>query len=117
MKHASTNTVKCARKAAGAKAPTNQKNAAATRNLIAVACAEAGALAWPWPCDFAAGTGGTGLAAAGGGAASLRGGGGQVTLPSLMTVGPRLATSSMLALMTPSLVLHSSSVSRKRLVE
>jgi hypothetical protein len=45
----------------------------------------------------------------GGAAGSLGGGGGQVTSPSLITVRPRIASSSMLTLMTPSLVLHSSS--------
>jgi hypothetical protein len=54
---------------------------------------------------------------AGGGAGSFSGGGGQVTLPSLMTVRPRIASSSMLTLTTPSLVLHSSSVTRSRLFE
>ena len=57
---------------------------------------------------FAAGFGGAG--------ATFGAGGGQVTLPSLITVSPRMASSSMLTLMTPSFVLHSSSASRKRLV-
>ena len=69
-------------------------------------------------------TGGSGITAlagmaaglAAGGAGSLRGGGGQVMLPSLTTVRPRMASSSILTLMTPSLVLHSSSESRNRLV-
>ena len=53
---------------------------------------------------------------AAGGAASLGAGGGQVTSPFLMTVRPRMASSSMLTSMMPSLVLHSSSVRRNRLV-
>ena len=52
----------------------------------------------------------------GGGAACFSGGAGQVTSPSLMTVRPRMASSSMLTLTTPSLVLHSSSLRRNRLV-
>ena len=51
-----------------------------------------------------------------GGVGSVRGGGGQVMTPSLMTVRPRMASSPMLTSMTPSLVLHSSSVRRCRLV-
>src|SRR5437868_6255890 len=99
--------------AAGAFAPMNQKNTAATRNVIAVALADAGALAAP--CPFAAGAGG--LAAGFGGVAGTFGaGGGQVMLPSLITVSPRMASSSMLTSMTPSFVLHSSSARRKRLV-
>ena len=39
-----------------------------------------------------------------------------VTVPSLMTVRPRLASSSMLTWMAPSFALHSSSVSLKRFV-
>ena len=62
------------------------------------------------------GTGGGRLGAAGGAADSFGGGGGQVTSPSLMTVVPRITSSSMLTSMTPSLVLHSSSVRRSRLV-
>ena len=54
--------------------------------------------------------------AAAGAATGLGAGGGQVMLPSLMTVRPRMASSSMLTLMMPSLVLHSSSVRRNRLV-
>src|SRR5512137_208663 len=88
----------------------NQNSTAATRKVIAVLVPEAGALASP--CLGALGIAGL----AGGGAASLSAGGGQVTLPSLMTVRPRMASSSMLTLMTPSLVLHSSSVRRNRLV-
>ena len=64
---------------------------------------------------FGAGTGGfaTGL---GGAADSFGAGGGQVMRPSLITVRPRMASSSMLTLMTPSFVLQSSSASRNRLV-
>src|SRR5512145_974951 len=120
MKQASTNTVKCATKLAGALAPMNQKRIAAIRKMIAVARAEAGALASPWPWAFC----GTGfaaaavlpVAAAGGAAESLGGGGGQVILPSLITVVPRITSSSMLTLMFPSFALHSSSVRRSRLV-
>src|SRR4051812_13497432 len=99
--------------AAGACAPMNQKAIAATRNTIAVAFADAGALAAPWP--FAAGPGGF-AAGFGGAGASFGAGGGQVMRPALITVSPRIASSSMLTLMTPSFVLHSSSASRKRLV-
>ena len=56
------------------------------------------------------------LAAFAGAAGSLGGGAGQVTAPSLMTVRPRMASSSMLTSMTPSFVLHSSSVRRNRFV-
>src|SRR5664279_3701898 len=81
-------------------------------NMTAVRVAEAGALASP--CLGAL----TGMAAglAAGGAGSLRAGGGQVIVPSLITVRPRMASSSMLTLMTPSLVLHNSSATRNRLV-
>src|SRR5512145_3454086 len=72
---------------------------------------------WPWP-DFLAGAAAAAAGFAWGGAAgSLGAGGGQVISPSLMTVRPRMASSSMLTLMTPSLVLQSSSVTRNRLVE
>src|SRR6185503_6047630 len=90
----------------------NQKSTAPARNTIAMLLAEAGSLAAPWP--FAAGTGfAAGFAA---GAATFGGGGGQVILPSLITVRPRIASSSMLTSMTPSFFLHSSSATRKRLV-
>src|SRR5436190_13265122 len=112
MKQASTKTVKCAMNAAGAFAPMNQKSTAATRNVIAVAFADAGSLAAP--CPF--GAGGGFAAGLGAGADTFGAGGGQVTLPSLITVSPRMASSSMLTLMTPSFVLHSSSASRKRFV-
>src|SRR5689334_9342373 len=69
----------------------------------------------PWPWAFGAGAA-AGLAAAGGGAGTLSGGAGQVMAPSLMTVRPRMASSSMLTLMTPSLVLQSSSASLNRLL-
>ena len=101
-------------KAAGAFAPMNQNSTAATRNTIAVDFADAGAPAAPWP--LAAGTAGFGAAGLGSAAESLGGGGGQVTAPSLITVVPRITSSSMLTLMTPSFVLHSSSASRNRLV-
>ena len=60
----------------------------------------------------------TGAAAASGagGAGSLSGGAGQVISPSLITVKPRIASSSMLMMIWPSLALQSSSVSRNRLV-
>src|SRR5689334_4345396 len=99
--------------AAGAFAPMNQKRTAATRNVIAVAFADAGSLAAP--CPFAAGAGGF-AAGFGGAGATFGAGGGQVMLPSLITVSPRMASSSMLTLITPSFVLQSSSASRKRLV-
>src|SRR5512135_2288550 len=90
----------------------NQNRTAATRNVIAVLLPEAGPL--DSPCLGALGGITAGLAAAGSGCA--RGGGGQVMLPSLITVRPRMASSSILTLMTPSLVLHSSSASRNRFV-
>src|SRR3569623_3696665 len=103
MKQASTNTVKCARNDAGAYKPTSRNSNAPTPNVIASVLAAIGSLApWPWPLGAA--TGAAGLAA--GGAAILIGGGGHVTVPSLITVRPRIASSSMLTLMTPSLVLH-----------
>src|SRR5689334_25241745 len=71
---------------------------------------------WPWPPleDEADATGlAAGLAT---GAGTFGAGAGQVMLPSLITVSPRMASSSMLTLMTPSLVLHSSSARRNRLV-
>src|SRR3972149_670488 len=93
----------------------NQNSTAATANMIAVPVAEPGALLLPCPpCAFA-GTA-AGLATAGGAAESFGAGGGQVMLPSLMTVVPRRTSSSILTLMTPSLVLHSSSASRTQLV-
>src|SRR5262245_15137291 len=76
--------------------------------------AEVGSLGAPWPCAFAGAAGLAGGFAAG--AACLIGGAGQVTAPSLITVRPRMASSSMLTLMTPSFVLHSSSARRNRLV-
>src|SRR3954471_4804845 len=112
MKQARTNTVKCARKAAGALAPTNQNNAVAIKNTSAVVRADAGAPVSP--CFG----GGAGFAAGLAGAAATFGAGaGQVTAPSLITVRPRIASSSMLTLITPSLVLQSSSARRNRLVE
>ncbi|MDT4855483.1 hypothetical protein FQZ97_898390 [compost metagenome] len=69
---------------------------------------------WPWPLFFSA----TGAAAAlgAGGGACFSGGAGQVMAPSLITVRPRIASSSMLTIASPSLALHNSSVRRSRLV-
>src|SRR3989338_9231010 len=91
----------------------NQNSSAATPNMIASLLPAIGALLPPCPLGAV-----TGLAAAGlaGAAGSFGAGAGQVTVPSLMTVRPRMASSSMLTLMMPSLVLHSSSVRRNRLV-
>ena len=50
-------------------------------------------------------------------AGSFGAGAGHVTAPSLMMVRPRIASSSILTLMTPSFVLQSSSARRNRLVE
>src|SRR5688572_31787674 len=101
--------------AAGAYAPMNQNSAAATRNTMVVALADAGAP--PFPCDFAGALAAGGFAAGLAGAAeSFGGGGGQVIWPSLMTVVPRITSSSMLTLSRPSFALQSSSVSRRRLV-
>src|SRR6185369_3949122 len=102
------------RKAGGAYAPTNPNSAAATMNAIAVAFAEAGALAAP--CALGAGAGGFAAGFGGGAAESLGAGGGQVMLPSLTTVVPRITSSSMLTLNLPSFALHSSSLKRSRLV-
>src|SRR2546421_11486530 len=99
--------------AAGAYAPMNQKKMAPTRKTMAVVFADAGSLAAPWPLGAAAG----GLAAGFTGTTDGFGaGGGHVMLPSLITVRPRMASSSMSTLMTPSFVLHSSSASRNKLV-
>src|SRR4051794_33030920 len=100
--------------AAGAFAPMNQKRTPPTRNRIAVALADAGALAAP--CSVSARTGGF-AAGLGGAAESLGGGGGQVIAPSLITVVPRITSSSMLTLIAPSFALQSSSVRRSRLVD
>src|SRR5215213_2108594 len=103
------NTVKWVRNAGGAEAPMNQNKAEPTRNTIAVDLAEAGALAAPWPWAFA----GTAAAApdlaavAAGDGGSFGAGGGHVMPPSLMTVRPRMASSSMLTSMRPSFFLHS----------
>src|SRR5258708_6662151 len=113
MKQASTNTVKCSMNAAGACAPMNQNTVAPTRKTIAVAFAEAGALAAP--CPLGACTGGF-AAGFGGAAESLGAGGGQVILPSFTTVVPRITSSSMLTLTVPSFALHSSSVNLRRFV-
>jgi uncharacterized membrane protein YfcA len=80
--------------------------------------AEAGSPApCPWPDFFAGIADAAAGLALGGAAGSLGAGGGHVTSPSLTTVSPRIASSSMLTLITPSLVLQSSSVRRSRFVE
>src|SRR5438270_11612910 len=91
----------------------NQKRMAATRKTIAVARADAGAAEAPWPCAFGATAGGF-AAGLGGAAESLGAGGGQVTVPSLMTVVPRITSSSMLTLMGQAFCLQSSSASSRR---
>jgi len=68
----------------------------------------------PW-ADFFSAMGAAAAFGAGAGGA-FSGGAGQVTLPSLMTVRPRIASSSMFTTATPSLALHSSSIRRSRLV-
>src|SRR5688500_20045578 len=83
----------------------HQKSAAAIRNTIAVARPDAGGAASPW----ALGAGAFGGAFAGGAAESFGAGGGQVMLPSLTTVVPRITSSSMLTTMRPSFALQSSS--------
>src|SRR3972149_6016663 len=98
----------------------NQNASAATPKVTAVLVPEAGALLLPCPPFTFAGAA-AGLAAfapepAGGAAESFGAGGGQVMLPSFTTVVPRSTSSSMLTLMMPSLVLHSSSASRTQLV-
>src|SRR5450830_579864 len=108
------NTVKCDKNAAGALAPMSQNTTAATPNMIAMLLPEDGSLLWPCP-PLGLATTAAGLAAATGAATTLGAGAGQVMLPSLVTVRPRMASSSMLTLMMPSLVLHSSSVRRNRL--
>src|SRR5512135_506097 len=93
----------------------SNNNNAARPNITAVLVADAGAPPPPWPCaGDGAGFAAAGLVAAAG---SFGAGAGQVTTPSLMTVRPRMASSSMLTLMMPSLVLHNSSVRRNILVE
>src|SRR6266542_1554494 len=81
-------------------------------NMTAVRVGDAGALASP--CLGALAGMAAGLAAGAG--ATLGAGGGQVMLPAFTTVRPRMASSSMLTLMSPSLVLQSSSATRNRLV-
>src|SRR3989338_9188288 len=93
----------------------NQNNSAATKNIAALVV-EVEVMAAPWPCPLAAGAAAAGLAAAGGAADSFGAGGGQVMLPCLTTVVPRITSSSMLTLMTPSFALQSSSARRNRLV-
>src|SRR5262249_55757819 len=110
--------VKWARNAAGAFMPMNQKSAAATRNAMVVRKGDDGAAPAPCPCAAFSGTA-AGLAAgglAGGAAVGLGAGGGPGMLPSLITVVPRITSSSMLTLNLPSLLLHSSSLRRRRLV-
>src|SRR6185369_10841617 len=96
----------------------NAKSAAATRKRIAVDFAEAGSLAapWPWPF-FSAGFATAAGLACGATAGDLGGGGGQVTAPSLITVRPRMASSSKLTSITPSFFLQRSSAKRSRLFE
>src|SRR4030095_3295123 len=95
----------------------NQNSAAPSANSIATAFAEAGAPVFPWSCAlFAAGEAAAAFAFAGGAAEIFGAGGGHVMAPSLTTVVPRMTSSSMLTSMTPSFVLHNSSVHRKRLV-
>src|ERR1035437_9567666 len=92
----------------------NRNISAAIPKVTAVLPPEAGAPLLPCPCAEGAGIA---LAAAGlGTGGSFGAGAGQVTKPSLMTVRPRMASSSILTLMMPSLVLHNSSVRRNRLV-
>src|SRR5574344_1025165 len=71
-------------------------------------------LPWPWAAFFCS-TGAAAVLGAGAGAC-LSGGAGQVIAPSLITVRPRMASSSMFTTATPSLALHSSSIKRSRLV-
>src|SRR5215510_3229864 len=85
-------------------------------NTMANDCIDIGSLA-PWPCPFGAGAATAVVLGFGGTAGSLGGGAGHVTSPCLSTVRPRMASSSKLTLMVPSLVLHSSSVRRSRLFE
>src|SRR5258706_14366707 len=87
--------------------------------IVSVRAAIGAPLPWPWPF-FAAGTGiaapDFATAVPAGAADSLGAGGGQVTVPSLTTVVPRITSSSMLTLKTPSFALQSSSESRNRFV-
>src|SRR5688500_13249471 len=101
----------------GAYAPMNQNAAAAARKTIAVTAGDEGSP--PAQCTWAfvgAGTAGLAAAGAGGAAESRGGGGGHVIAPSFTTVVPRITSSCMSTLMTPSFALQSSSVSRSRLV-
>src|SRR3989344_4459283 len=91
-----------------------QNNTASTAKTMVSVLADMGAPG-PW-LDFLAATGAAAALGAGAGAC-LSGGAGQVMAPSLTTVRPRIATSSMLPTATPSLALHSFSVRRSRLVE
>src|SRR5678816_3904033 len=97
--------------AGGALLPMTRNSNAPTVKTIARVRTDIGSLL---PCVGAL-TAAGGFAAGGG--RNLRGGGGQVMLPSLMTVRPRIASSSMLTLIAPSLVLQSSSARRNRLFE
>src|SRR6185369_1661287 len=101
---------------AGAYRPATRNASAPTPNTVATDLTDIGS---PAPCEWLLGgtetflSAETGLGGAGG---TFGGGGGQVITPSLMTVRPRIASSSMLTLITPSFVLHNSSATRNRLV-
>src|SRR4051794_4308486 len=116
MKQASTNTVKWARNDAGAYNPTSRNASAPTPNTMASDCIDIGSDA-PWPCRLGAGAAIAVVLGFGGTAGSLGGGAGHVTSPCLSTVRPRIASSSKLTSIVPSLVLQSSSVRRSRLFE
>src|ERR1700741_867873 len=103
-------------KAAGAFAPMNQNSAAAIRNTMAVALAEAGAPAAPWAPAFAGAGAAFAAPGLGGAADNFGAGGGQVIAPSLTTVVPRITSSSMLTWNLPSFALHRSSDRRRRSV-
>src|SRR5574343_1493949 len=91
----------------------SQNSTAPTPNTVASARADMGSPAAPWAgAFFTAAAAGLGAGAG----ATFGAGAGQVTLPSLMTVSPRMASSSIFTSATPSLALHSSSERRKRLL-
>src|SRR4051812_34767625 len=95
----------------------NQNSAAATRKTTTVALGEAGAPALPWAPAFAgAGAAFAATGLAGGAAEAFGGGGGHVIVPSLITVVPRITSSSILTSSLPSFALHNSSLRRRRLV-
>jgi len=99
-------------KAAGALAPMNQNTSAPRPIVIAVlSCGDIAGFATIGAAAAAAVTAG-----AAGAADSFGAGGGQVISPSLITVAPRMTSSSMLTLQTPSLFLQRSSLKRNRLV-